>query len=102
MVVDGRVKSKGDTDLIDVAVGPAAYPLDEFVLVLGIPTAYVTGERVRVHRSHRERLGDERNERRERKGEGERDTRGRVPWIRSQRPRTDARLRAAASRVRAA
>lgn len=57
MVVVGEIKPRGeDTDLIDVAVGPTAYPLDEFVLVLGVPTAYVTGQRVCVHRSHRERL----------------------------------------------
>lgn len=67
MVVDERVKpTRGEnTDLVDVAVGSAAYPLDEFVLVLGIPTAYVTGQRVRVHRirRHRERLGEGRDER---------------------------------------
>lgn len=92
-MVDARVKS--DTDLIDVAVGPTAYSLDEFVLVLGIPTAYVTGQRIRVHRSHRERL-EGRDERKREEGRGERDTRGRVPWIRPQRPRIDARIRAAA------
>lgn len=83
MVVDERVKPERGTDLIDVAVGPTAYPLDEFVLVLGIPTAYVTGQRICVHRSHRERLGEERNERERRRGE--RDTQGRVPWILSVR-----------------
>lgn len=42
-----------DTDLVDVAIGTAAYSLDELVLVLRIPTTYVTRQRVRVHRSHR-------------------------------------------------
>lgn len=68
MVIDGRDKPRGNTDLVDIAVGPAAYPLDELVLVLGIPTTYVTGQRVCVDRGHRERRENGRSEK-ERKGE---------------------------------
>lgn len=82
MVVNGRVKPREDTDLIDVAVGPTAYPLDEFILVLGIPTAYVTGQSVCVHRSHRERLGGRNGKEIERKGRGK----ARTPGIRAVDP----------------
>lgn len=104
MVVNGRVKPREDTDLIDVAVGPTAYPLDEFILVLRIPTAYVTGQSVCVHRSHRERLGGRNEKEKERKGRGREEERqghpGYVPWIRPQRSRTDTRVRGTASAQR--
>lgn len=101
MVVNGRIKPREDTDLIDVAVGPTAYPLDEFILVLGIPTAYVTGQSVRVHRSHRERLGGRNERERERGREEERQGYpGYVPWICPQRSRTDTRVRGTASAQR--
>lgn len=49
-----------NTYFIDITVGSTAYSLDKLVFVLRIPTAYVTGQHVRVYRSHR-RSNDEKN-----------------------------------------
>lgn len=55
-----------NTYFIDIAVGSTAYSLDKLVFILRIPTAYVTGQRVRVNRSHR-RSTDEKNREEKRK-----------------------------------
>lgn len=43
-----RWREFGATNLVNIPVRSAAYPLDQLVLILRIPSAYVTGQRVRV------------------------------------------------------
>lgn len=101
-IVARRVKPRVNTNLVNVAVGPAAYPLDELVLVLGIPTAYVTGQCICVHRSHRER--QRRSERKRGKERGEREKKAGHPGLCAVDPSLASANRCACtcSRVRAA
>ena len=53
-----REKKKGYTlaNLVNISVRSAAYPLNELVLILWIPSAYVTGQRVRVQSHSKTRI----------------------------------------------
>lgn len=82
------------TDLVDVAVGTAAYSLDELILILRIPTTYVTGQRVCIYRGHRGRQGAGRKDRKKEKRTVHLILRAEMC---SQLPRIDTRIRATTS-----
>jgi len=91
------VQDQEDTDLIDVAVGPAAYSLDELIFVLRIPTTYVTGQRVCIYRGHRRRQRAGRKDRKKEKGTVHLILRA---GMCSQPPQIDTRVRTTTSEQR--